>query len=1115
MPEGYYRQGKPRKPKAPKPKARRPAGGQLVPSTKHPFDIVPPTRAQKIGRRVVTQQRKAQASKEAAEKRPYRTRVPSPKLDQLDRRKNALLNRASNDPHLSYPQRMALRDKAAKLDRLQHKEYGRLQKAGLTLPPEVGYFLTRGVANAPGDVAHMMTGIGPGIYMGLRALGHDTRTMFSDPLALIPGVGPAIHFARGHTGQMATDMGRAIAHDFTPDMLINHPVFAASDLLMGGGVAAKGLAKAGEAGARAGLLPKNNALARVGRPVPLGVRSPARLGQEGKLKDLEGFTVQNKTAPTATHKITSAMPLRKGIQIVMHKALQRIPARVPHWSESERWARALRHPRQPYEQKFLTERMRLSRHYNKAWRKLNETERVVANLRPFDVSPQELAAWYRHTGKADPEVLRLLDNPDLQAVWENPSKNFQAWELEDRRISALGEAMMLEKKWLSPETAKEAPFRVARQVAGGKYDYPKLSELPKTQWGNLVGRRVRATDRKNIGKIVSVDVEEGTAKVHFYNKKTKLKDTVTLRLNQLYDQTTKKALKGGESAFETRSPYYGPAKAPMGRTPNAFQALMGGGKGVPRIPIQQSEGVIAEMGKFVHGEDIHGPVFLDKLIKNYHDDLHLALIDGSPQIAIRELTEKGLPEGWGFVRRRVKKSPEKIPKMPELRGAYARSTEETLKHLDEQPQAAPTGETFGTFDPEEAHVVGKNYVIAPTRVLDNFAGEFTRANKTVSILFQKPTNLWRTIILGYRPGFFTNNLIGNYLLYAAHFGPVSGMTPAADYARGKRLSKNFYEQHFPEHEGGSFGSTQRPRLGPRAGKVAKAAGSGIIPATQAVAETMFRRGGIHKLLAKNPEVRAVYKAMPKEMRDFEKAAHTVLERDPLLARQISQKVNDALGNYLALGQTERRVLRSIAPFYGWYRAIVTITAKLPLESPGRTLILAQLGRLGHELQNDTLGALPTYSQGNIAIGERDGDIQTILGTGGLNPWATIPQLLTAGEEVSALNPFIQPVARALSERPWEEKGGLPWLRLLQAGGVETVKNLPFFQFGRGPSDLYPHRGPQQQLLSFAGIPLKDMSMREARARSGAKTGTKKWGSSSSGSTKKWGSKERTTKKWGE
>ncbi len=946
-------------------------------------------------------------------------------------------------------------------------------------------------AGAPGPL-DLLASIPLGLYAGGRALLHDTKTLAThfSPVDLIPGVGLGLHYAQGQTGKLAEQGVTSTYESF------RHPgrdpwltAFNAVTLL---GTGLGGVAKLGGALERRGAISSGSKLARMGKPVPLKVRSPAaRAGQEG--------------GSVLTKKMTSHMPLRKGMQLLAHHLLNKVPERFPHFNEADRWARAARHVRQPYEQQFMSLRMKFGREYQHAVSKLNEPERIALNIMPHDMSPEELLAYYRHSGeKIEPEVVQLLQNPKVRAAYHNPSKNLIAARDAAKKFSGIGTHLVLDKGWMTAETAHASPYRMARLAAGGKYEHQPLSDLPQERWSGLVGRKVRPTDRRNIGKVVSVDVEKGTAKVFFHNKAQNTKATVEFHLDNLYDPKAKKILVGGEAAFTTKNPFYAPMKAPPERVPNTFQAMKGGGKGVPAIPIHQSQGIIAELGKFIHGEDIQGPEFLRKLIGVYHDDLHNELLRGSPKISRKEATQgKGLPDGWEYVRRRAVKSPETIPASAKTRAAYVQSIDQSLQELIpnvEKPMSGRLGEGFSTKDPAEAATTpdGKFFYIAPTRTIKNFTGEFTRGNKSVDVILGAPTKAWRSIILGYRPGFFTNNLLGNALMYAMHIGPIGGLRPAVDMARGRTLSRDFYEQRFPEHLQNTFGSTQRPRFGPtRAGrtaqKVAKYSGQGIIPATQAVAETGFRRGIIHSVLAKSPEVRRIYKDMPKQTRDFEQAAHQAIDQNPDLARHVSQRVNDALGDYGSLGQVEKRVIRQVVPFYAWYRTIATITAKMPFETPGRALILAQLSKIGYQMQQDKMGApLESWVKGAIALGASHGDIQRVLTTQGINPYATINQLVQPGGELSTLNPFLQGIITGLAQKPWERSGwakSIPWLGYPLEAVAKTAENLPFAQFGRGPSALYPQRGLQQQVLSFFGAPIKNMSMSEEHRRAGGGTTT--------------------------
>jgi hypothetical protein len=141
-----------------------------------------------------------------------------------------------------------------------------------------------------------------------------------------------------------------------------------------------------------------------------------------------------------------------------------------------------------------------------------------------------------------------------------------------------------------------------------------------------------------------------------------------------------------------------------------------------------------------------------------------------------------------------------------------------------------------------------------------------------------------------------------------------------------------------------------PTAGGRTVKAAKNVTGAIPAATQAVAETLPRRAAVETFIRQSPEFRTVYKSLPKETRTFDEAARKVLngEGGAQYQRFVSDQVNHALGNYLNLGPVERKVIRNVLPFYSWYRAIASISFHLAADTPGRALLLKQLGEIGNE-----------------------------------------------------------------------------------------------------------------------------------------------------------------------
>lgn len=134
-------------------------------------------------------------------------------------------------------------------------------------------------------------------------------------------------------------------------------------------------------------------------------------------------------------------------------------------------------------------------------------------------------------------------------------------------------------------------------------------------------------------------------------------------------------------------------------------------------------------------------------------------------------------------------------------------------------------------------------------------------------------------------------------------------------------------------------------------------------------------------------------------------------QDPRVVQRALRDVNKFGYNYGALGPHERRYVRQIMPFYGWYKFISTLAARLPVEYPGRTLAMQSLGQIGTDMQNE-LGAIPDWIRGSIILGvNADGTIR-YLPTRGMNPFATFFNPLSPGDTLQQASGMLNPAIQA-------------------------------------------------------------------------------------------------------
>lgn len=526
----------------------------------------------------------------------------------------------------------------------------------------------------------------------------------------------------------------------------------------------------------------------------------------------------------------------------------------------------------------------------------------------------------------------------------------------------------------------------------------------------------------------------------------------------------------------------------------------------PSAPVHRSSGMLFRVGQLALEPDVLSPEYLRSVVYAHYVDLHEALLEAATPIFRGE----SLPKGWEYVRR-----------LPGERIGYVEKT--AAEHRQSLAQLVPDAakpyegglaQRGLTGDESEALIDhGRRYAV-PARLARRFESEFHASDKAAAQFLKNFTTVWRSLVLGLRVGFLTNNIVGNHLLYALRYAGPAGARAYLNAIRRERgesavaamlkrypipspQRRAFMEEHFPEQVSGTLIDTQLPKT--RGGRAMRIAGLGLVPADRAVEQTL-RRAGVEASLRKTPEFKQAARelssssfvaAMPSQTSDFEAAARKALADHPDLQRRVTSDVNDALGDFLSLSEFEKRTVRAAIPFYAWYRAITQIALKLPLDTPGRTAILARLGEVGSESTNDELGPLPSYLQGAIPIG---GD--RAIETQGLNPLATLTQVGDAAravgpdasaEDVQALVDMLNPVFSGLAKEyartqdaSYGRHGGSPYS---VPGDVlsQIITQLPQFRLGRAatghapPSVIFNNSALEREGSSFLGVPIREIN----------------------------------------
>lgn len=109
-----------------------------------------------------------------------------------------------------------------------------------------------------------------------------------------------------------------------------------------------------------------------------------------------------------------------------------------------------------------------------------------------------------------------------------------------------------------------------------------------------------------------------------------------------------------------------------------------------------------------------------------------------------------------------------------------------------------------------------------------------------------------------------------------------------------------------------------------------------------------------------------------------------------LVDMAASEANRFAYNHLVMGPDERRYIRNFGvPFWGWYRFITTVSWRLPVDHPGRTQLLNQLGQIGQDAEEDLLGEIiPAWIKGSILLNKDPGNLK-YLPTMGFNPFAGV------------------------------------------------------------------------------------------------------------------------------
>lgn len=543
--------------------------------------------------------------------------------------------------------------------------------------------------------------------------------------------------------------------------------------------------------------------------------------------------------------------------------------------------------------------------------------------------------------------------------------------------------------------------------------------------------------------------------------------------------------------------------------PKAAHVYGTGGVGPQKSPgpMRQTMGILLSRGQVIADPQVLRNSFVKSIKWALYKDIHQLHLDHG------RLHPAGdqIPEGWQVIRRTHSE------RTPYTVKTGAEFDEFAKQYLDKDAAFTFGDNPFTTNGPDAFELVeeGQKFrVIVPTEFSRQLAGEFVRAGSFARTMNAYPLRIWRHLVLKLRPAWLVNNILGNTMLYLVHSSdPVALQEFVGTFRRmvpKKQLSEfdDLLAKHFPEQIHGTFIGSQLPVFGSSPGsrlakmeRVTSYVGAGLAQVDRTF-EAALRSSIVRAELRKSPELRKFAGKMRTQTDEFWKLADAELERNPLLAERISDRVGDALGDYLALGRIERDVIRSAFPFYAWYRVISLIVLRLPLTHPLKAQLLSRLGQAGAQTALEELGVPEenaiSLAKSFVTLGmDEDGRARGVP-TQSMNPLATIAQLqefviaLAAGEPGEAwktmpgLNPFIAlPIEVTTGAKPRSGFQGSQRFGVFSAAPHRFWESLPEVRLGRAilnksyqgtpESPTLYDRGRRDELLRYTGIPYARVS----------------------------------------
>lgn len=557
----------------------------------------------------------------------------------------------------------------------------------------------------------------------------------------------------------------------------------------------------------------------------------------------------------------------------------------------------------------------------------------------------------------------------------------------------------------------------------------------------------------------------------------------------------------------------------------------GAGRGTGDLSPQNNKVVLAAL-RMAIGEDMMGPENARTLRIIAARSAHDNMIKASVEVDGSDVSQM-LSNGYLLVKQ-IEGGPDDY-----MTKTSRQQIEAAFDHADESTLMPTLRSFFTTKDKDSVFEKGAparnggKYLMIREPLANQLIQEYIAGGKFTKMFVETPLKLWKYVVLGLSPRNIVTNVVGNTIMAGLlSQNPVSAMriivhsalqtlTPKqiADKLAMKGalgVSDGFLMRVFPEHKQASFSHGELNLTG-------KAQHYAFAYRATHAQEISLREGFLMDLIRHDDTIRAVFKRNPTGAKGtqtrWEAAAESVFRRNTRLRDDMSDRVDDALGNYRDFSNAEIK-LRRVMPFYSWYRH-ASRTTKALTARPTTLAGMAALGRVGQQENQQAFGNVPDFMKAFAPLGAGKDGHQAGINTSGLNPFHALAEMAQGGKALvggdaagstAKLSGFMSPflvsgieqltgkslLTGAPSKAPYGGHGGFlgglasrvvagtPEMRL----GAATLKSMDDGPSGLGlltptgqlkkPKEPTLSKDLKTNVLNFAGFPYKDVNVNAAQ-----------------------------------